>query len=176
VQVLLEAFIKNPLVFLMCLKVCFHDWYMWETLVTCRCLRHHGNRALVQILDTCSLHIVKGSTIVCLLIMSDFLSFSLGLFILDKQRNDLCVDRQYHLVHHVAKYVRHWECDHNDQANIWKVYPCMYVCQIILLWKQYDIFSLGSLHKPQLLVHLPNTPVMGTWLNIVLCHVMSCHK
>lgn len=104
---------------------------------------------------------VKGSTIVCLLVMSDFLSFSHGLFILDKQRNDLCVDRQYHLVCHVAKCVSHGNVITMTRQTFGKFTPCMNVCQINLLWKQYDTFSLGSVHKPLLLVHLPNTPVMG---------------
>lgn len=116
---------------------------------------------------------VKGSTIVCLFIMSDFLSFSHGLFILDKQRNDLCVDRQYHLLCHVAKYVSHGNVITMTRQTFGKCAPCTNVCQINLLWKKYNTFSLGWLHKPTLLVRLPNTPVTGTWLNIVKCHVMS---
>jgi len=108
--------------------------------------------------------------------MSNFLSFCHGLFILDKQRNDFCVDRQYHLVHHVAKYVSRGNVITVTKQAFGKFTPCTNVCHINLLWKQYDTFSFGSLCKPQLLVHLPNTPVMGTWFNIVQCHVMSCHN
>jgi hypothetical protein len=97
---------------------------MWETFVACGCLPHHGNGALIQILDTYSFHTVKGSTIVCLLIVSDFLSFSHGLFVLDEQRNDLCVDRQYHLVHHVAKYVSRGNVITMTRQTFGKFTPC----------------------------------------------------
>jgi hypothetical protein len=125
----------------------------------------------------------KGSTIVSLLIMSDLLSFAHDLlsfahdlFSLDKQRNDLCADRQCHLVRHVAKYVSQENVMTMTRQTFGKCTPCMNVCQINKLFKQYDTFSFGSLHSLQLLVHLSNAPVMGTWLNAVQCRVMSCHK
>jgi hypothetical protein len=116
---------------------------------------------------------VKESIIVSILIMSDLLSFSHDLCLLDKQRNDLCADRQCHLVYHVAKYMSHGNVITMTRQTFGKCTLCTNVCQISQLWKQYDTFSFGSLHSPQLLVHLSNTPVMGTWLNTVQCHVIS---
>ena len=45
---------------------------------------------------------------------------------------------------YLGKVYKSWKRSHNDQANIWPVYPSMNFCQIRQSWSQYDKYSLGS--------------------------------